>query len=87
MIQFKVELDPTCSYVVIPAAFSPNNDGKNDFFHALSKGVVSFDLKLYNRWGATALLLSKCGFIMGWKIEWNGSACGSLHLGIESKIG
>lgn len=47
----KVEVDPDCSHVAIPSAFSPNNDGRNDFFHALNKGVTSFNLRVYNRWG------------------------------------
>ena len=47
----RVEVSEACSYFVVPTAFSPNNDGKNDLFHVLSKNVVSFDMKILNRWG------------------------------------
>ncbi|MEO5675174.1 MAG: gliding motility-associated C-terminal domain-containing protein, partial [Chitinophagales bacterium] len=47
----RVNIDLGCSHLVIPSAFSPNNDGRNDFFHVLSQGVISLSLTLYNRWG------------------------------------
>lgn len=36
----------------IPSAFTPNNDGKNDFFRPVLYGTVrNFKLVVYNRWG------------------------------------
>jgi gliding motility-associated-like protein len=36
----------------IPNAFTPNGDGKNDLFRPLLFGkLVSFDFRIYNRWG------------------------------------
>lgn len=40
-----------CSYVLLPTAFSPNNDNRNDWFRPQFKGVVEYDLRVYNRWG------------------------------------
>ncbi len=38
--------------VYFPNAFTPNNDGKNDFFKALNTaGITEFELYIYNRWG------------------------------------
>ncbi len=36
-----------------PNAFSPDNDGKNDFFFVLGHGIVeqTFNLQIYDRWG------------------------------------
>ena len=40
------------SGIFIPTAFTPNNDGKNDFFKALVYGnVTAFKLQVYDRWG------------------------------------
>ena len=41
-------------YMDIPNVFSPNNDGTNDYFfprQMLTKGVSSFKMNIYNRWG------------------------------------
>lgn len=36
----------------VPSAFSPNNDGRNDVFHAISPGVPKLDFfMVFNRWG------------------------------------
>ena len=36
----------------VPSAFTPNNDGKNDFFKPVFIGPVSkYDFRIYNRWG------------------------------------
>lgn len=39
-------------YINIPSAFSPNEDGKNDFFHLMNPwDIKSIDIKIFNRWG------------------------------------
>ena len=37
--------------VIAPNAFSPDGDGKNDFFFASGLNVTSFSMKIFNRWG------------------------------------
>lgn len=41
-------------YVNIPNSFSPNGDGRNDYFiprEVLASGLLSFSMEIYNRWG------------------------------------
>jgi gliding motility-associated-like protein len=41
-------------YVDVPNVFTPNGDGVNDYFFPrgfLSRGVTSFNMSIYNRWG------------------------------------
>ncbi|WP_119080427.1 gliding motility-associated C-terminal domain-containing protein [Chitinophaga alhagiae] len=35
----------------MPNAFTPNGDGVNDFFRPVSKGVIVYNMQIYNRWG------------------------------------
>ncbi len=38
--------------IAIPTAFTPNNDGKNDFFYVLTQcPLLNFQFDIYNRWG------------------------------------
>ncbi len=37
--------------IFIPNAFSPNDDGRNDFFQIYSKGATKMLMEVYNRWG------------------------------------
>ncbi len=41
-------------YLNIPNSFSPNGDGRNDYFiprQLLSQGLQEFSMKIFNRWG------------------------------------
>lgn len=35
----------------VPNCFTPNKDGKNDYFCAVSSGVTKFHMQIFNRWG------------------------------------
>jgi len=35
----------------VPSAFSPNGDGKNEFFKAQGDGVLTFTMYIFDRWG------------------------------------
>ena len=37
--------------VYFPNSFTPNNDGMNDVYAPVGVDVISFNLKIYNRWG------------------------------------
>jgi gliding motility-associated-like protein len=38
--------------VEVPNIFTPNGDGKNDFFKLIKKGEVNIkEMRIYNRWG------------------------------------
>ncbi len=38
--------------IYVPSAFTPNNDGKNDFFQVVAAGIRRIEVfQLYNRWG------------------------------------
>ncbi|GEP97288.1 T9SS type B sorting domain-containing protein [Chitinophaga cymbidii] len=54
----------------MPNAFSPNNDGQNDYFKPVSKGVMVFSMQLYNRWGE--LLFQQNDPYQGWDGKVNG---------------
>jgi gliding motility-associated-like protein len=48
-----IVVNPDC-YMNIPNVFTPNGDGVNDFFYPrslLTRGLTSFKMNLYNRWG------------------------------------
>ena len=42
-----------CSYYELPNVFTPNNDGKNDFYRPIEpyRFVEKIDIKIFNRWG------------------------------------
>jgi len=35
----------------IPSAFTPNNDGLNDFFEVYGEGLTELEINIFNRWG------------------------------------
>ena len=56
--------------VYIPSAFTPNNDGKNDWFRPLANCILSGKMEIYNRWGN--LVYSTRNLQTGWDGYYNG---------------
>jgi len=46
-----VDCDTSKRQLFFPDAFTPNNDGVNDFFGPLKSVTELIELKIYNRWG------------------------------------
>lgn len=66
-----ISFSTNCSTeLYIPNAFSPNEDGENDFFHAYGIEVVDFNLKIFDRWGA--FLFESNHIEQGWNGKFKG---------------
>lgn len=39
------------SKIIVPSAFTPNNDGLNDEFFVIGAGLKSYNFRVYDRWG------------------------------------
>lgn len=50
-IEFNVHVQDEYSFY-LPTAFTPNGNGKNDYFNVYGVGVKSFEVSIFNRWGA-----------------------------------
>jgi len=51
VIQDSVRLTLLPDILLIPTAFSPNNDGVNDLFRPLNKNIKRLSFQVYDRWG------------------------------------
>jgi gliding motility-associated-like protein len=54
----------------IPSAFTPNNDGLNDFFKPSANAISDYKIKIFNRWGQ--LLFQTTNVLEGWDGKVNG---------------
>ncbi|HIF14618.1 MAG TPA: T9SS type B sorting domain-containing protein [Bacteroidetes bacterium] len=55
----------------IATAFTPNGDGKNDYFTLRGLGIKDIDIKIFNRWGESVFESSDLHF------QWDGTNGGS----------
>ena len=61
----------------IPSAFSPNGDGVNDYFRVeFEEELISFNVQIFDRLGATIVRIKRPIFWMGWfKQKRNRTSC------------
>lgn len=59
--------------VFVPSAFTPNNDGRNDWFGALGKAPGDFSIQIFNRWGELVFRSNEVD------TRWNGTYKGVLQ--------
>ncbi len=66
-----ISFSTNCSTeLFVPNAFSPNQDGENDFFQAYGIEVINFNLKIFDRWGA--FLFESNNMEQGWNGKFKG---------------
>ncbi|MCX6271998.1 MAG: gliding motility-associated C-terminal domain-containing protein [Bacteroidetes bacterium] len=73
-----------CSELWIPSAFTPNNDGVNDYFYVVNTGdIISFNMTIYNRWGEA--IFHTLDVNARWDGTYQGNRCpaGVYHYVIE----
>ncbi len=57
--------------LLVPSAFTPNGDGKNDIIRPVGIGIASLQyFKIYNRWGQLLFSTTETG--KGWNGNYNG---------------
>ena len=58
--------------ILVPSAFTPDGDGKNDVIRPITIGITKLDyFSIYNRWGQQVFMTSELG--KGWDGIFNGS--------------
>ncbi len=66
--------DPCICEIIVPDAFTPNNDGVNDVFKQLDCSLMNrFNMKIFNRWGQMVFETNDIGF--GWDGTFDGKEC------------
>lgn len=72
--------------LVVPKAFTPNNDSLNDTFRPVTKGLKKVRLDIYDTWGS--MIYSESGdVIKGWdgKIKGNNSENGNYYCKVSGE--
>lgn len=64
--------DPFKDELYIPNTFTPNNDGKNDYFLAYGNHVGKFRMRVYNQWGE--FVFESQNILQGWDGTYRGRA-------------
>lgn len=69
-----------CDKIIQPAqAFSPNNDNINDRFTIFGKNILSFEIRIYNRWGEEVYQSNDISEINDKAKGWDGTHKGKLQ--------
>jgi len=70
------------SRIKVPEAFSPNGDGKNDYFAIFAEGIQEYEISIYNRWGERVYHSTDAGELNDMTSGWNGK-----HKGEKQNVG
>lgn len=75
--------------IIFPTAFSPNGDGKNDYFRPVILGLANIDeFRIYNRWGQVVFEVSNISVenMMGTPVDYS-YAWDGQYKGTEQNLG
>jgi len=72
-VQDTTMVNDCASMIYFPAAFTPNGDGLNDYFHPIGPVLAKFTLTIFNRWGQQVFTTDNQE--TGWDGTSKGSPC------------
>lgn len=64
--------------LTVPQAFTPNGDGRNDFFTVFGDNIDTYEIRIFNRWGEQVYYSTNAGELSqgdlnkGWNGEYKG---------------
>ncbi len=79
--QTTIYVDTIESKLVVPTIFTPNGDGVNDNFYVKYDGIKTFQIWIYNRWGAKVFESTDVDF------QWNGQNSQTNNLEMDGNYG
>jgi gliding motility-associated-like protein len=59
--------------IYVPNAFTPNDDNMNQYFKAVGRGVKTFSIQIFDRWGE--LIHQSNDILSGWDGNYKGKPC------------
>ena len=67
-----IVVEDICSpQLFVPAAFSPNGDGKNDIFQIFGNHITTYDMRVFDKWGE--LIYVSASLADSWDGNYKGS--------------
>lgn len=77
-----INVEPRKNRVILPNAFTPNDDSQNNIFRLVGYGVAEYQMRIFNRWGA---LVYDGGLASDLSMGWNGIERGdNAEIGVYS---
>lgn len=67
------------SYIKVPQAFTPNNDGVNDYFTVFGEYISDYQIKIFNRWGEEVYSSNDVNELNNLGRGWDGRYKGKLQ--------
>ena len=63
---FTIIKEPNLFY---PTAFTPNGDGLNDIFNVFGQFIITFEMRIFNRWGEMMYVTDDLAKRLGWYLQ------------------
>ncbi len=69
-----------CDKIIkVADAFTPNNDGLNDFFTVFGNNIIQYEIRIFNRWGEEVYYSNDPSELNDLSRGWNGTHKGKLQ--------
>lgn len=68
-----IDVKNCLAYIQVPQAFTPNNDGVNDYFTLFGNNIERYEIQIFNRWGEMVYASRDLGELNDMSKGWDGT--------------